>query len=799
MSDIHRPQAHRTPAFRVGQWLAEPVLNRLTAGDTVLRMRPQLMDVLVCLARHQGRVVLKDELLAEVWPDRVITESGMVRCIAELRQLLGDQSKDPAYIETIAKRGYRLLADVEWVADPPAGGTAVAGTGTLQTGSETVGSDGGPPAGEPAAAGGPGVGPIRRRWWFAVAAAAAVVLLVAAFLAWRRTPAPLTEKDVAVLAFENLTGNSMFDDTLPLALAIHLEQSPYLRMLSAERVREILGQMKRPPGQALTKALGLEVCERAGAAALIVGSVTPLGRRFVIGIEASACVGGDVIARQQVEVDGADQILSGLGRAASQLRRTLGESRDSIAEYDVPITEGTTASLDALRALRHGDAARERGQVTEALRYYREAVEKDPDFALAQLRLGAFALDQHFEPEGVAALERAYASRDRVTFPERLEIDLVYHSSLTGDQTRVTEALETMRRVYPLRLVARRRLANHYVSTGRLPEALAEALEARRLEPDHAGAYSVLGRAYLVNNRPADARVVFEEAIARNLANDATHAGLLHIGFQTADADLIARERTWASTRAEAQPAVLEAEAEEAVWRGRLADSLTFLDRYQALCRQRNAEFRWIVLELRKARYEALCGYSARAMDRVGRQLARGDAMGPELKTDALKVAVSAGDTARVAAILAELDALRWPKAQEPFAGFVLSYRAALDTDQGRPRQALDRLAPMIPFELGLNWGFIPLYERARAHLKTGEWDQARAACQKMLDHPGVFSGQKLLPLAQLGLARALAAGGKTPESRAAYEAFFLLWKDADADLPLLADARREFAALPLR
>ena len=784
MSDLHRPPTTRTADFRVGEWLVEPVLNRLSSGQTILRMRPQLMDVLVCLARRQGRVVLKDELLAEVWPDRVITESGLVRCIAELRQLLGDQSKEPRYIETISKRGTRLLAPVEWVTD----GDAPAQAGDGET----------PPAAEPATVSASSPPPHRTAGRWRWAAAAAVMVAGVAALAWALWPgraAALTEKDVVVLAFENATGDKVFGDTLPLAFAIQLEQSPFLRILSPERTRETLGLMKRPVDTPIDRAVGLEVCERAGATALIVGSITSLGQRYVIGIEAAACATGEALSRQQIEVAGKQEVLGALGRAAAGIRRDLGESRASIAEYNVPITEATTPSLEALRALRQGEAARERGQTAEALRFYREAVQLDPDFALAYARLGAMALALHYEPEGVAAIERAFAIRDRVTFPERLDIDLVYHASFTGDQNKITDALETMRRVYPRRLSARRRLAHHYLGIGRFDEALSEAREAHALEPASAPTLSTLADAYLVTNRLGEARTTIEEAIARGMAGADAHATLLRVGFLIDDAALIAREREWAATATDAQPSFLEAEAEDAVWRGRLRDALMFLDRYQEFCRQREAAYRWAVLELRKARYEALCGFSARADARTAAQLAT-DKLGPELQVDALKVAVSAGSVALVERLLAGFDRTGWPKAEQPFAGFVLSYRAALETELGRPQQALDRLQPMIPFELGLDWGLIPLHERARAHLRAGQWEQARAAFQKMLDHSGVFSGQKLQPLAQLGLARALAAGGRAAEARAAYEKFLQLWAHADPDLPLLAEARRELASL---
>lgn len=797
MSEFQRPPAEHVPDFRVGEWLAEPALNCVSSGERVQRMRPQLMDVLVCLARHHGRVVLKEELLAEVWPDRNITESGLVRCIAELRQLLGDDPRKPAYIETISKRGYRLIAAVEWRDDAQqatAPDGSVAARPAVPAAAESGGEVGAPAIDATPAP--PESSWFRRRWLAlpAVLVLSAVALLLS-FLGRGAPAKTLTEQDWVVLAFENSTNDRVFDETLPMALAIQLEQSPFLRLLPNDRVRQTLELMQRPADSPITRSLGLELCERAGAAALIVSSVTPLGQHYVIGLEAVACANRAVIGRQQVEVDRQDRVLSALGTAASQLRRDLGESRVSIAEYDVPITEATTPSLEALRVLRQGDAARNRGQSAEALRFYREAASLDPEFALAQLRFGAFALAQHYEQEGVAALEKAYALRERVTFPERLEIDLIYHSNLTGDQNKVTEALETMRRVYPRRLSGRRRLAAHYGNIGRFDEALPEALEGLALEPTSSAAYLAVARAQLALNRLDEVRTTVETALARGIGSESLHATLLLVAFLRGDAELLARERAWAQVNPEATPEFLEIEAEDAVWRGRLRDSLAHLDAYQAWSLQRGAEYRWIVLELRKARFEALCGFSDRARRRMGAQLATGK-LGADLQVDALKVAVSAGDVARVEQLIAGLDRIGWPKGQEPFAGFVVSYRAALETGRGRPARALELLAPMVPYELGFNWGLIPLHERARAHLAAGDWQQARDAYQKMLDHPGVYSGQKLLPLAQLGVARSLAAGGLAAESRAAYEQFLTLWKDADADLPLLADARRELARL---
>ena len=785
----------------MGEWLAQPTLNTLTRGDTLLHVRPQLMDVLVCLARHPGRVVLKDNLLAEVWPDRFVSESGLVRCVAELRQLLGDSSREPRYIETIAKRGYRLIAPVDWLETAADAAPARLAPPIVEArgGDHSEGSrkpDGSEAAQPETATARSAAGWRSWRWWpFAPLLLAA--LLVAAFVAvymGRSSARTLTEQDLVVLAFENATGDAVFRDTLPLALSIQLEQSPFLRILSAERVREVLQLMKRPADTPVTRALGMEICERAGATVLIIGSITSLGQHYAIGLEAVACVTGESIGRQQVEVPAKDAVLAGVAEVASALRRKLGESVASIAGYSVPITEATTPSLEALRIVRRGDAARERGQAAEALGLYREAVKLDPDFALAYVRLGSLALAAHFEAEGVAAADRAYALRQNVTLPERLEIELLYHWNRTGDLEKITDTLVEMRRAYPHMVLARRGLAQHYIGIGRYEAALGEALETLRLEPKHALSYQTVAQAYLFLNRLAAARQTVESAAALGVDTEMQHWILLQVGFLTGDSALVARERTWAASHEEATPWFLEAEAEDAVWHGRLRDALDFLERYEQWALARGAEHRASVLRLRMARYEALCGRTAEARARVTRELAAG--LTSELKVEALKVAVSAGDLALVERLLDEVDREGWPGPSQPGGGFVLADRAALDTARGRPDRALERLRPFIPYELGMLWGFIPLFERAQAHLKAGDWQEARVACEKMLAHSTISSAQKLLPHAQLGVARALAAGGLTDQSRQAYARFFALWKDADPDLPLLAQARREAAAL---
>ena len=769
----------RTPrpegAFHVGDWLAEPSLNRLTSGSSVRRIRPQLMDMLVTLASHHGCVVSKETLLAEVWPDRFIAEPGLVRCIAELRQELGDDSREPTYIETIAKRGYRLVAPVEWVDERGSRGHESAVR---------------PPGGEAAAPG------ERRRWSMlrriaVVGGVAGVAVVLAAIAASRR---PLARQDTVVLAFENATGDEVLNEALPLALAIQLEQSPYLHVLPEARVAETLSLMKRSPDTPISRKLGLEVCERAGASAVIVGSVSAFGQNHAVGLEAIACANGESIARQQVEVNDKNAMLSGLSETAAGIRRLLGESRASVRAYQVPLTKGTTASLEALREVRRGDASRDRGRTIEALQHYRQAVSLDPEFALAQSRLGSLALNAGFETEGQAALGRAYASRSAVTLPERLEIEAIYHMHVTGDWAATGEALETLTRVYPSLPVPHHQLAALYLNTGRYDKALSEARAHLRLEPKSALALAQIAWALLYSGRLDEARQTVDSAIALGVDDERLRSVGLQVGLLTGDSALVGREREWAAGHPQSTGFILEIEAEDAVWHGQLARALAFLDRFQAWLMERTATYWAASIRLRMARYEAICGASADAVVRMDRVLAA-DAS-PGLRIEALKVTVSAGNLERTAELLDELVRAGVPGSAHRQTGIVLAANAAIDTGNGHPEAAIERLDPTIPYELGIAWGFIPLHERARALLAAGRWQDALAAFQRMLAHPTIQSGQKLLPLARLGEARALATGGRIQESRRAYDAFLALWKDADPDLPLLAQARSERAAL---
>ncbi len=644
MSPDTSPSAVRLRSFAVADWLIDPKACQASRKGVVVKLRPQLVDVLLCLARRPGAIVLKDEILAEVWPGQYIAESGLSRCIAELRQLLQDDVQRPRVIETIPKRGYRLVAPVVWLR-PEAAIEAPPGQAETAMAAGAAAAAAVPPESTTVEAGTKRAGARRARTRAVVATAVVAVVLVAAVVMLTRSRTKvLTEQDTVLLAFENKTGDAVFDETIPLAMAIQMEQSPYLGLLSPGRIQETLRMMQRPADTQVTRSVGLEICERVGGHALIVTSIASLGRQYAIGLEAVACGTGEVLARRQVTTDRKEQVLAALERAANEIRAAVGEPAASLGQYNVPIVEATTSSLEALRALRRGDQARDRGEGNLAVELYREAASLDPDFALAQARLGtATATGMLSEADSRQALERAFALRERVTLPERLEIEAMYHRLVTLEKARVVQAFEELEQTYPRRATYRRALATEHTQAGRYDAALRESLEAQRLEPNSVMNLAAVARAYLYLNRIAEAREAAERAIALADVSPWPRYVLFYCALETGDTGLLAEQRAWAAAHPElAMPDLVLVEAEEAMNDGRLQQALAYLDRFDTWATARGGPVVASMGRLRMARWEVLVGRRAEGLRRLDGELRRG--IHPAAKIDAVKVLMSAGE-----------------------------------------------------------------------------------------------------------------------------------------------------------
>lgn len=769
-------------------------MNRVALGDRSAHVRRQLIDLLVFLAGNQGRVVSKEEIFQAVWPGQFVAESGLARCISQLRDVFGDDPKAPRFIETIPTRGYRLVAPVEWL-DAPGVASATVPAAPLDNGrpAEPAEALPGQQSGALPGVPGPVTSAARRRWWPAGAIALLVVLALGGFAVWRSLrPVSLGEQDTVLVAFENRTGDPVFDDTLRLALTVQLEQSPYLRVVPEQRVREARAMMKLAEDGPVKPAVAIDMCERVGARVVLTGFIAPLGDRYVVGLEGLQCPGGRTLARRQLDVPGKEGVLGALGQAVSDMRRRLGESVASIERHDVPLVQATTASLEALKAVSAADIARSRGRDVEAVQAYRRAIELDPDFALAHGRLGVHLLSLARTGEATVELKRAFALRDRTSAGERFYITSYYYTQVVRDPFKAVEALEAWRDAYPRSAAARTSLSEGYLGVGRLQEAANEAREAMRLQPQDATATGALVDALMGLERLDEAQQVAQSLVAQGRVNVSARLSLVLIAFAKGDTAQMQRQLDAAAANGAAESNLAAHRAAMAIFGGRMREAEEFWRRRAERAAARGDRSLGALTMASAAFHAALVGQSAKVRELADAALA-GSAEPPDTLLRTAFAMALAGDAAGAEARLAEY--LRMenvepgsdPQYREPT-------RALIEIQRGRPDAAIDLLASLQPYELG--FACVPTYVRGLAHMRAGRPREAATQFGTITAHRGVLANALIYPLAWLQLARARAAAADTVGARRAYESFLRLWNAADPDLPVLLAARAELAAL---
>jgi DNA-binding winged helix-turn-helix (wHTH) protein/tetratricopeptide (TPR) repeat protein len=797
--------------FKVGDWLVEPSLDRVSRSGNVMRLRPQLIDLLVLLARHAGRTVSKDMILDSVWQGQHVAESGMTRCIAEIRQALEDDAREPRMVQTIPKRGYRLVAPVEFLdmpaaatavdvaTVPPAAAPAVELPGELPAGeSDLVGAE--PEPVEPAPAAGPMTPAIQRIpsrvGWTLGSVVGGALLLVITWAAAGWTPVPvLSERDTVLLAdVVNSTGDATFDGTLRLALAVHLGQAPFLHILPAGHVRSALTLMGRSPDQPMTGPVAFEVCQREGAAVLLAGSIARMGAHYAVGLEAVNCRTGDTIGRELLEVNDKDGVLGALETAAARIRRVLGESRESLRQFDVPVVQATTPSLDALKALSLGDYNREHARLGDALTFYRRATELDPQFALAWARRGAAARNVGEFDEATPALQKAYALRDRVSEPERFYILSHYYRFVEDDPAKAVETLQLWKRTYPGSVVPVTNLASLFVNVfGQYDAALPEAREAVRLAPYSSIARSALVASYLGTNRIAEARQALSDGAARGATDLLWHGLAYEMAFLDGDLAGMAEHVRWAAGDPAAALELTQYRAFAAASAGRLREARRLWSEAARAGAQTGSAARQALVRVAEAEVEALIGDAGRA------RTAAESALALDQKSDTMLFAAIAlalaGDAVRARTLVEAAAPRVKPGVCSRFVWLPVG-RALVEAESGRPDQALDLIRPSSRFERGREFGLEPLGVRASIELSAGRFGEAAATFEELLRLRAANPLSPWIPYARLGLARARAYAGDLRGSAVAYDALLESLKTADADAPILVVARRERAKL---
>ncbi|MGH9873476.1 MAG: protein kinase domain-containing protein [Pyrinomonadaceae bacterium] len=625
-----------------------------------------------------------------------------------------------------------------------------------------------------------------------IAALFIVAVAVAAFVYFSRKTAALTEKDTVLLAdFVNTTGEPVFDGTLKQALAVQLGQSPFLNIYPDERVNETLRFMGRPPNERITKDVAKEICERQGLKAMIVGSIASLGSHYVITLEAINAHAGDAIAREQTEAENKEQVLKALGTAASQLREKLGESLSSIKEFDAPIEQATTSSLEALKAFSQGNDQRVTGGQPEAIPFYKRAIELDPNFALAYARL-AVIYNNNFQTELAAEYsQKAYDLRDRVSERERYYISEKYHSYVTGDREEATTVLKAWVQSYPNDYIPHNNLAVNYYLLGQFEDSLKESREALRLSPNNATAQSNYVEGFIRLNRFDEARQVLEQTLGKNPDRTIYHIYSFELAFLLDDQATIKKDLEWFEKRP-AQSEIFYSQAGIASFYGQWHKAENFNRRAIELMVSQERKENAAQFEVGASFTAAVLGKCQQAKEAVARGVA--------LSRGRINLAGAAFTLAYCndAAAQPMLDELlkRYPKDTITIAISAPITRVAMEMNRGNYVQAIELLRSASRFELGGVTGFSITYLRGQIYLRQKFGKEAAAEFQKILDHRGVESTSPLYPLAHLGLARAAVLNGDTAKARQEYQDFLALWKDADADLPILIEAKKEYEQL---
>lgn len=754
---------------------------RVDANERILQrdgrpisLTPKAFDTLLILVVNSGHIVEKDELMRSVWPDSFVEEGNLTRNIFTLRRVLGETSNGEQYIETIPKRGYRFAASVKdfWVE-----GAEAAKEQTTPTPEQIVQNK---HQGLSA----------KRAMLIVLTTLLAAVIAVFIYLKHVTQASGLTDKDTVLIAdFTNQTGDEIFEGPLKQALAVQLEQSPFLNIFPDDRVRETLRMMGRPADERVTRDIAREVCERQGLKAMLMGSIAPIGSHYIIGLEAINAHNGDVIAREQIEAESKEQVMSSLGKAASKFRSKLGESLSSIQKFDAPIEQATTSSLDAFKAFSLGDAKRKTGQELEAIPFFRRAIELDPAFALAYLQMSVVYWNSGQRELASEFAIKAFELRDRVSAREKFGISSIYYGNATGEVDKDIEVLELWKQTYPRDHPPHIDLAVDYGLIGQFEKSVEEAREAIQLNPHESTAYINLGHAFICLNHLDEAKQVYEQALTQKLDGMPFHTELYGIAFVQEDTATMKQQIEWAIGKPNEYVA-LNWQANTAAFVGRLRQAREFSRRAVDLAQNHNAKevaARFAVLGTQR---EALFGNCEQARKNIANALALAR-NSLSLQNGAVTLAMC-GEVGEAQSLVDELGK-RYPKDTLIEDIWLPTIRAALELQRGNASHVIELLQPTLRYDAALFW---PRYMRGLAYLKLKQSAEAATQFQSILDHRGQAPLSPLYPLAHLGVARAAALAGDTDKSRKSYQVLFVLWKDADPDIPILQEAKSEYQRL---
>jgi tetratricopeptide (TPR) repeat protein len=693
-----------------------------------------------------------------------------------------------------------------------------------EVGSQTAGSQSVPPSGStPIAATSPSSSAVRpvevrlpekKNLWKKVAPVAVVIVtaVIGFGLYYRSHQAKeLTDKDTIVLAdFANSTGDPVFDDTLRQALTVALNQSPFLNVLAENKLAATLKLMARPVNSPLTPEVARELCQRAGSKAYIAGSIANLGSEYVLGLKAVNCQSGDVLAQEQVTAAAKEKVLDAVGQAAAKLRGKLGESLTSVQKFDVPLAEATTSSIEALKAFSLGDkAVREKGNAA-GLPYFQRAIQLDPNFAGAYRAVGNAYYGMSELERASEYFTKAFELREHASEREKLAIAGSYYNIVTGEQDKAAKVYQEQIESYPRYGNPYNSLGNVYATLGQNEKAIEAYRQSIRLNPDNSLPLGNLANSLLALQQLDEARQTIQQAQARKRDDLSLRSALYALAFLKADSSAMAEQQKWFAGQPDSENAGLSLESDTEAYSGHLGKARELTKRSVDSAVHADSKESGAIWHENASLREAAFGNLTEAKQAA----AEGLKLAPTSQSVGVEAALAyamAGDTARAESIAQDLNK-RFPLDTQLQSLWLPAIRAQVALDRKNPAAAIESLQAAIPIESGsIPFGaniscLYHTYIRGEAYLAAGQGKPAAAEFQKILDHNGMVWNCWTGALAHLGLARAYAMESKSSQgadadaarTRAltAYKDFFALWKDADPDIPVLKQAKAEYAKL---
>jgi serine/threonine protein kinase/tetratricopeptide (TPR) repeat protein len=637
--------------------------------------------------------------------------------------------------------------------------------------------------------------PRSKTWLWAGLAAAVLLATVAAGLVFTRRTNALTEKDSILLTeFVNTTGDPVFDGTLKQALATQLEQSPFLNIVPESKIQQALQYMGRPPGERITSEIGREICQRENIKAMMTGSIAGLGSHYVVQLKAINSQTGDAIATEQVEVESKEQVLKGMDRAATQIRSKLGESLNSVKQFATPLEQATTSSLEALKAYSAGHANHAKLDDHAAIPFFKKAVEIDPNFALAWAEMGVSQGNEGMSKGSEQALKKAFDLQERASDVERFYINGHYFNTI-GDLDKSVEVYEQWRKAYPRDSIPLNNLALIYGSLGQFDKGLASALDELRVDPNSIFSYQDVADAYFNLNRLEEAKTVAEQGLAKVPDAAGSRRQLMELAYMRGDMAEVDRQLAWAKGRSEEMFLLLSKAFFEFNAGRRKAAAQTLQDAQAAAQKFGNIEFSAFVggLSSYAASIVSECS-SAKALAAASLQQFPG---GLNLEPAATALATCGESSKATQAI--EILVKQYPSDTQLSVIRKPAVLAIIAMREGKPDEAIRLLEPARRIELGVGPGAAPAlvpYVRGVVYLSKKDGANAALEFSKITGRRYIYAIAPTFALSQLGLARAYVLQGDSAKARTAYQDLLAAWKDADADLIPLKEARSEYAKL---